>query len=158
MKKLIEESINFLKGKTFINVATCGQDYKPNVAPKFLLKIENNYIYLIDYVRNATLKNIKINPKVSISSVNLDTLKGYQVNGTAQVLKKDKKSSYAKLLAEYQQKQLDLSTKRLIKALHGQSKSGSYEAEFPEKVAILKIKINEAVGIGLQGNLERESF
>jgi uncharacterized pyridoxamine 5'-phosphate oxidase family protein len=155
---LIKEALNFLKGKTFINVATCGQDSCPNVAPKFLLKIEKNYIYLIDYVRNTTLKNIRSNPKISISSINLETLKGYQINGKAEIVKKDRGSIYQELLKEYEKKQIDLSTKRLIEALHDQKKSSNYEAEFPKKVAIIKVKVNEAVSIGLQGNLERENF
>ncbi|MCF7873345.1 MAG: pyridoxamine 5'-phosphate oxidase family protein [Candidatus Omnitrophica bacterium] len=155
---LTKEALNFLKGKSFINVATCGEGLRPNVAPKFLLKIENNYIYLIDYVRNTTLKNIEINSKVSISSINLDTLKGYQVNGLAEIIKKERKSIYKALLEEYEQKQIDLSTRRLIEALHDQKKSSNYEAEFPKRVAIIKIKVTEAVGISLQGNLERENF
>ncbi|MFO8053172.1 MAG: pyridoxamine 5'-phosphate oxidase family protein [Candidatus Omnitrophota bacterium] len=155
---LIKEALNFLKGKTFINVATCDKNNRPNVAPKFLLKIENSCIYLIDYVRNTTLKNIKINPQVSISSINLDTLKGYQINGKVEIVKKDKGSIYKLLLKEYEKKQINLSTKRLIDALHDQKKSSSYEAEFPKKVAILKVKVNEAVSIDLQGNLERENY
>ncbi|MCF7916376.1 MAG: pyridoxamine 5'-phosphate oxidase family protein [Candidatus Omnitrophica bacterium] len=155
---LIKEALNFLKGKAFINVATCGESLRPNVAPKFLLKIEKNCIYLIDYVRNTTLKNINNNPKISISSINLDTLKGYQINGEAEIVKKEQGSVYKELLKEYEKKQIDLSTKRLIGALHDQKKSSNYEAEFPKKVAIIKVKVNEAVSIGLQGDLKRENF
>lgn len=153
---LIKEALKFLEEKIFINIATCGPGQRPNVAPKFLLKIEKNYIYLIDYVMNTTLRNIKNNPQVSISSINLKTLKGYQINGSAEILKKSKKGRYGKLLKEYEQKQLYLSTQRLIRALHNQGKSGSYEAEFPKRVEIIKIQVDEAVSIGLQGNLKRE--
>jgi len=155
---LIKEALDFLKSKTFINIATCGKQLRPNVAPKFLLKIEANSIYLIDYVKNTTLKNVKINPKVSISSINLETLKGYQINGRAEIIKKDKEAIHKDLLKEYDQKQINLSTKRLIEALHGKKKSAGYEAEFPKRVAIIKVKVDEAVGIGLQGNLERQNF
>lgn len=155
---LIKEALDFIKKKTFIHVATCGSNNRPNVAPKFLLKIEDNRIYLIDYVKNTTLKNVKANPRVSISSINLETLRGYQINGTAQVLEKNKKSNYGSLLKEYDQKQLDLSAKRLIEALHTKVSSGNYEAEFPKKVAIIEIRVSEAVRIGLRGNLERENY
>ncbi len=155
---LIKEALDFLRGKTFINVATCGPGQRPNVAPKFLLKIEANYIYLIDYVRNTTLKNLKTNPAVSISSINLDTLKGYQINGVAEILRKGKQNDYKRLIQEYQQKQLDLSTQRLIRALRTEGKSSGYEAEFPGKVAVIKIVVKEAVGISLRGNLERENY
>lgn len=154
---LTKEALNSLKQREFVNIATSGPGQRPNVAPKFLLKIKGNSIYLVDYVRNTTLKNIQFNSQASIAFVNLESLKGYQLNGVVEVLKKDKKNNYSKLLLEYQQKQLTLSTRRLIKALHGRGKSSGYEAEFPKRVAILKVKINEVVRIGLQGDLEREN-
>lgn len=155
---LVNEALNFLAGKIFVNIATSSLSGRPNVAPKLLLKVRGNSIYLVDYVRNTTLKNIKANPQVSISSVNLKNLKGYQINGTAVILKSAKSGNYQKLLAEYDKKSVDLSVKRLIAALHSQTKSANFEAEFPKKVSIIKVRVREAVGIGLQGNLEREKY
>lgn len=152
---LIKEVANALKTEKFVNIATTNLEHRPNVAPKFLLKIDNDLIYLVDYVKNTTLKNIKINPKVSISFVSTNSLKGYQLNGVAEVI--DKGPDYVQLLKEYSKKQVEFSTERLIGALRGEKDRGSLEVELPSDVVILKIKVNEAVKIGLKGNLEREA-
>ena len=112
---VIKEVANFLKKEKFLNIATTDLNNRPNVAPKFLLKIDNDLIYLVDYVKNTTLKNIRINPKVSISFINTDSLRGYQINGVAEVI--DKGPTCIKLLREYEKKKIELSTERLIDSL-----------------------------------------
>ncbi len=154
--KIVEDAVNSLQKRRFLNIATCDFDGRPNVAPKLLLKIENNNIYLVDYVRNTTLKNLKVNPNVSISFINTDTITGFQINGGVELIEQG--AVYELLLSEYKQMQIDYSTERLIKSLHDNKKRNVFEAEFPEKVAILKIKINETVRINLQGHLEREGL
>jgi uncharacterized pyridoxamine 5'-phosphate oxidase family protein len=153
---LTEEALEFLKSKKFINIATCDFDNRPNVAPKFLLKVENGFIYLIDYVKNTTLKNIKINTRVSLSTINVGTLTGYQINGIAEVI--DKGKMYKNLLREYSDKQLTFSTERIVKTLREGKKDKVLEIQLPEEVVVLKIKIKEIVGIGLRGNLERKQL
>ena len=151
---IIEEVANFLKNEKFLNIATTDLSNRPNVAPKFLLKVDNELVYLVDYVKNMTLKNIRINPRVSLSFINTDSLKGYQINGLAEIIEKGPK--YIKLLKEYEKKQVDFSTERLIDSLHNKKAQMSFEAEFPSDVIILQITVNEAVIIGLKGSLERE--
>jgi hypothetical protein len=34
----------------------------PNVAPKLIAKVDNNLVYLVDYVMGTTYTNLKINP------------------------------------------------------------------------------------------------
>lgn len=152
---LIKEIANFLRTEKFLNIATTDLNKRPNVAPKFLLKMENNLIYLVDYVKNATLNNIRINPKASLSFIDPSSLKGYQVNGVVEVI--DKGPLCTKLLKEYEEKQIKFTTERLIDALHSEKSQRYFEVEFPSNAVILKIKVTEAVGIGLKGNLEREA-
>ena len=152
---LIKEIANFLRTEKFLNIATTDLNNRPNVAPKFLLKIDNDLIYLVDYVKNTTLKNIRINPRASISFIDINSLKGYQANGVVEVI--DKGPICTKLLIEYEDKQVKFSTERLINSLHSKKSQRHFEVEFPNKAVILKIKVSEAVGIGLKGNLEREA-
>lgn len=152
---ITQEALKVLSKRRFINIATCDNKNRPNVAPKFVLKVDGGHIYLIDYVMNTTLKNIKINNKVSLSTIDKTSLNGYQINGTASVLKKD--SSYKELLKEYNEKQIMLSTDRIIKTIQGE-KQRALEVQLPEKVTILKVKINEIVRICLTGNLDRENI
>jgi len=152
---LIKEIASFLRTEKFLNIATTDLNNRPNAAPKFLLKIDNDLIYLVDYVKNTTLKNIRINPQASISFIDTNSLKGYQINGVVEVI--DKGPICTKLLREYEKKQINFSTQRLIDSLHSEKLQRHFEVEFPSNAVILKIKVNEAVGIGLKGNLEREA-
>ena len=155
MTMVIQEAFNILKTRRFLNISTC-LDNRPNVAPKLLLKVDSNCIYLIDYVRNTTLNNIKKNPKVSISFINLETLKGYQINGVAQIV--CDMCEQDDLLEQYNKKQIKLSAERLVRNLSAKKRSDSFEIDFPQKIAIIKVKVDEMVGVDLRGNLERETI
>jgi len=84
--RISEKICHFLAKTEFLNFATCDFSGRPNVAPKFLVKVENNNIYFADYVFGRTFINLKKNPRVSISAINLDTLTGYQINGIARII------------------------------------------------------------------------
>lgn len=154
MKIITPQILEFLQNKEFINVGSCDFDGRPNVAPKFLLAIENNFIYLVDYVLGRTYHNIKINPKVSLSTVNLQTLIGYQINGDVEMI--DQGPVYTSLLKRFHDKQISFSTKRIIEGVRGQKSHESFELTFPEKVVIFKINVYEIVEIGPSGKLERK--
>ena len=155
-REILEENVaNFLRSQEFINIATCDLDNIPNVAPKFLLNIEANSIYLVDYVLGKTYRNLNINPKVSISTMNLDTLTGYQINGFAKILNKGKK--FDKLIKEYHKKQVQFSVTRLINSVRSQDRSKGFEASLPDKVVIIEIRVEEIVEILTTGSLKRKT-
>ncbi|MFA6216517.1 MAG: pyridoxamine 5'-phosphate oxidase family protein [Candidatus Omnitrophota bacterium] len=149
-KKIIE----FLEKREFISVATCDFDGHPNAAPKFLLKVENNFIYLVDYTLSKTWENLKINPKVSLSFVDTNSLSGFQVNGPVEILYKG--SQYDKIVHELSERIVSLSAKRIIEGLYRGQKHENFEIGIPEKCAIFKIKIEEVTEIGPKGDLKKE--
>lgn len=144
----------FLQNQEFINIATCDFDNRPNVAPKFLLKIEADYIYLADYVLGRTYRNIRINPLVSIATVNMDTLTGYQINGRAQIIEKD--AEYEGLMEEFRKKQIQFSVSRIIEGVHKEARHGIFETSLPERIAVFKIRVEEIVEIIPTGKLKRK--
>jgi predicted pyridoxine 5'-phosphate oxidase superfamily flavin-nucleotide-binding protein len=77
---------HFFKNAQFVDVATCDKQCRPNAAPKFLLKVENDKIYLADYVFGKTWHNLQENPLVSLTILDYDSLVGYQFNGEACLL------------------------------------------------------------------------
>ena len=151
---ITKDIIKFLKDKEFINVGTCDFDGRPNVAPKFLLKIENDYIYLADYIIGRTWRNIKINPKVSLSTMHMGTLTGYQMNGQAEIVTRG--VEYKKLVEEYREKQIRFSVARVIEGVRREKKHENFELAFPKKVVIFKIKVEEIVEIIPSGELRRK--
>jgi len=155
MEEILSDNIKeFLKKQEFINIATCDFENIPNVAPKFLLKIDNDYIFLADYVIGRTYRNLKINPRVSLSTVNTDTLTGYQINGKVEIIEKG--SEYKSLIEEFRNKQIQFSVTRIIEGVQKESKHGSFEASLPERIAIFKIKVEEIVEIVSTGELKRK--
>jgi len=85
---LIKRVNEFLKKRAFLNVATASLDGKPNNISKLILKVEDNFIYLIDYSIGRTYNNIKMNPRVSLSFFDVDNLSGFQINGPVQLIEK----------------------------------------------------------------------
>ncbi|MFA5090690.1 MAG: pyridoxamine 5'-phosphate oxidase family protein [Candidatus Omnitrophota bacterium] len=143
-----------LKNREFISVATCDLEGRPNAVPKFLLKIEGKSIYLVDYTRGRTWDNLKINPRVSLSFMDTDSLMGYQVNGAAEVISAG--ALYNKIQREILNKQIDLSAKRVIEGVTREKRHQNFEVAITDKIVILKININEVVEIGPCGEIRRE--
>ncbi len=150
------EVIEFLKTREFVSVATADFNGNPNAAPKFLLKIEGDFIYLVDYIIGRTWENIKINPKASLSFMDPDKLLGYQINGMVEIIKKGK--VYDQILNELSKKKLDFSAKRIIEGVYRGKRHESFEISLPERFVVFKVKLEEIVEIGPCGELKREKL
>lgn len=153
---LTEPVLRLLSVREFISVASSDFDGRPNVAPKFILTVEDGCIYLVDYVIGRTYRNIESNPRVSLSTIDIKTLVGYQMNGSVQVLSKG--PIYDKMIEKLHDKQISFSTKRIIEGVRSQKSHESFELAFPERVVIFKVKVEEVVEIGPSGKLERKKI
>ena len=149
-----DELIKLLEKLEFISVATCDFEGRPNAVPKFLLKVDKDYVYMVDYTIGTTWKNLKINPRVSISFMDHTTLKGYQLNGKAEIITKGRE--YNKLCKEMLAKEIRLTTQHIIEDVRGESMHETFELVITEKFVVLKIKIDEIVDIGVKGELNRQ--
>jgi len=143
-----------LSKREFVHAATADFDGRPNVAPKFLLKVEDNFIYLADCVIGRTWQNIKINPRVSLSVSDRDTLTGHQINGKVEII--DKGAAYEKLLGELKRQEINLSVERIIEGIQTGTKHKDFELAFPERVIFFKVKVEEVVEIQAAGQLSRQ--
>ncbi|MDD5072481.1 MAG: pyridoxamine 5'-phosphate oxidase family protein [Candidatus Omnitrophica bacterium] len=154
---MIAKKINeILKDDDFIAVATCDLEGNPNVAPKLFLKVENDHIYMIDYVIGRTFQNLVVNPKVSLAVTDRDSLTGYQINGPVEILSTG--ASYDKFVDEFQKKGLSLSSRRIVEGVLRGEGHTNFEAAFPNKVVVFKVKISEVVEIRSSGELKREKL
>jgi predicted pyridoxine 5'-phosphate oxidase superfamily flavin-nucleotide-binding protein len=143
-----------LERQEFINVATSDFNSRPNVAPKFLIKAQGDFIYLFDHVAGRTFQNLKINPRLSLSVVDMSTLIGYQLNVRVKIIEEG--PGYHKLLDEAKRKEVDLSVKRLIEGVRYAKAHKTFEVEFPDRGVIFEVKIEEVVEIGTTGKLRRK--
>ena len=149
-----DKVLELLKRREFVSIATADKKGIPSAAPKFLLKIEEDFVYLIDYTIARTVENLKVNPIASLSFMDIDNLDGYRLGGTVKLLKEGKE--FDKIAAELSKKLIALSAKRVIEASRTGKRNQHYELEIPEKFLVLKIKIEEVVKISSQGDLWRE--
>ena len=151
---LDKEVIEFLRRREFVSVATCNLENQPNAAPKFFLKAEKGYVYLVDYTIGKTWHNIKINPRVSLSLMDTEKLLGYQINGSVEII--DKGAELDKILKELEEKEIIFSAKRISEGVVSGRKHADFEVGIGEKFDILKIKVEEISRIGLRGKIEKE--
>jgi predicted pyridoxine 5'-phosphate oxidase superfamily flavin-nucleotide-binding protein len=151
---LIKRVHDFLKKRTFLNVATASLNGKPNNVSKLILKVENNYVYLVDYSIGRTYGNIIINPQVSLSFFDLDKLVGYQINGTVELIEKG--PAYDKIKAELTEKEISLATERIIKGVSTGQRHENFEFAAPRHFVIFKIKIEEIAEVSYTGEINRE--
>ncbi|MDD5167105.1 MAG: pyridoxamine 5'-phosphate oxidase family protein [Candidatus Omnitrophica bacterium] len=152
---MLTQKINqLLKGREFISVATCDFNGRPNAVPKFLLKAEDNFIYLVDYTIGRTWENLKVNPRVSLSLTDRDNLTGYQVNGSVQIV--DSGPVYEEIVDELERRKISLSVERIIEGIHQEKTHDNFELVMHQKFVLFKVKIEEIVEVAPSGALKRE--
>ena len=145
-----------LDTREFISVATCNFEGKPNVAPKFVLKHDGKFIYMVDHVIGRSFENLKINPRVSLGIMNMDNLTGYQVNGSVELI--DKGAEYEKLAKEFVEKEISLSAKRIIEGVGSGKKHTDFELSISNRIVVFKVKIEDIAEIYPSGKLKRENI
>jgi predicted pyridoxine 5'-phosphate oxidase superfamily flavin-nucleotide-binding protein len=145
---------DFLKKREFVNVATCDFECRPNVSPKFFLKLEGKYIYLIDYALGKTLDNLTCNPRVALTVMDTDSLTGYQMYGRVRIVRRG--PLFAKKLKELRKKAITLSAKRIAEGVRREEKHEMFELNFPDQVVVYKIEVGETVEVLANGQLKKE--
>ena len=151
---IIEKALGVLKTREFIAVATADKGGKPNCAPKLLLKTEGKIVYFVDYSIGKTAENLKVNSVVSLSFIDLNSLLGYILNGTVEIIEKGK--IYDECLRELREKAIELSVERVIQGVHGGKSHKDFESEIPERFLIYKVKIEGGSEISPRGEIKRE--
>ena len=150
---LSKELIDLMSKREFISVATSDFKGRPNAAPKFVLKVESGRVYLVDYTIGTSLKNLKVNPRISMSLVDVRTLKGYQFNGSVKIVTRGK--LYDKMRSEMMDKEVRLTTQRIIDEVRGHPTHETFEVLISEKFVIFEVTIDEVVEMDIYGGLKR---
>ncbi|MFB3919302.1 hypothetical protein BU251_01445 [Candidatus Velamenicoccus archaeovorus] len=151
-ENLLHDYLPFLSRGKFVNVATCNEERMPNVAPKLIAKVDNNLVYLVDYVMGSTYANLKTNPRVSLSFVDERTLTGYQLNGAVIVIASGEE--FDRLSEEFQQIKTNFTVERILFNVRTGGKASPVDLTLPEKFVILKVKVFEIVEISSTGGLK----
>ncbi|SEM27400.1 hypothetical protein SAMN05216436_10367 [bacterium A37T11] len=68
-------------------LATVGEDSVPNVSPKEVFAYYDQTTLLIANIASpGSVKNIRLNPKICVSFVDIFVQKGYKLKGTAKII------------------------------------------------------------------------
>ena len=151
---LIDSVNKLLKTKEFVLIGTANLEAKPNVAPKFLIKVDRHFIYLADYVIGKTWKNLKVNPVASISFIDFEHLIGYQVNGAVELVASG--AEFDSIVKEIKSREVSLTVKRIVEGIQREKKHSHFEFSFPKNGIVFKVKIEEVVEISSNGKVQRE--
>jgi len=151
---IIKKALELLKAREFITVATADKRGKPNAAPKFVLKVNDRTVYFIDYSIGKTFENIKTNPEVSLSFINIHSLIGYRLNGKVEIIEKGE--IYDECLKDLREKEIELSVERIVKGVKDGKSHKGFELEIPERFLVYVVKIEEGCEISLRGEIKRE--
>lgn len=152
---MINKSLQgLIESREFISLASCDLEGRPNAAPKFLLKVAGNCLYLVDYIIGRTFSNLQLNPRASLSFIDSNTLIGYQINGRVEII--DSGAEYEGIIKEVHNKQLDLSIARVIEGVTKGTAHKSFEVAVPDQFVIFKVKMEEVVEMRPSGILKRE--
>jgi predicted pyridoxine 5'-phosphate oxidase superfamily flavin-nucleotide-binding protein len=152
---IIEKVLERIKLRKFVAVATSDRAGVPNSAPKLLLKIDGKAVYLVDYSIGKTHENLKINPQISISFIDGDSLFGYKLEGKAEIIEKGK--VYEECLNELKERELELTIERVIEGVRAGKPHKVFEVEIPERSLVYKVKIEAGSEITPWGEIKRES-
>ena len=90
---------------------------------------------------------------ISMSLIDTRTLKGYQVNGSAKIITRGK--LYDKMRNEMTDKEVRLTTQRIIDEVRGQPTHETFEVLISEKFVIFEVTIDEVVEMDIYGGLKR---
>ena len=153
---IIKKLGDILKNMRFAYVATVNYKGEPNAAPKFILKKEGQYLYLIDHVMGMTYENLKANPRASVTVMDPNTLIGYQMNGSVEIIEKGR--AHQDILKEVMDKEIKLTAKHIIEDVRGTTSHDVFEIAFPERLVALKLKIDRIIEIRTSGKMKRENL
>jgi len=87
---LLSEEIKLVMARSVLCwMASCSPDLEPNVSPKEIFThYGDDQILIANIASPGTLRNLKKNPKVSLSFIDIFVQKGFQIKGVAAIIEK----------------------------------------------------------------------
>lgn len=147
MDKLNEDIIHFFRNQGCVLVSTIDKGGLPHNACKEIIKISaNGRIYLLDLYRGHTLKNLKANPRISITAIDEHKFAGYCLKGKAEVLTEAKLQP--QIIKAWEERIASRLTRRLLKNIREEKGHPRHpEALLPKPEYMIVIKVEEIVDL-----------
>jgi len=146
--------ITLLQKADFVSVGTSDEHGQPSVASKFLLKVDGGNLYFVDLVKGKIWRNLQYNPFISLTVMDEDNLRNYQINGTAKVL--DAGSEFDLLMREFEDKQVSFATNKIIAGVRQFKPHQGIVFSSSQAKVFYKIAVHEVLEIGPLVRLKTE--
>ena len=131
--ELPEKVVHFLGSQHFVIVSTIDFKGRIHCSAKGIVGIEKEgKVFIIDVYKNNTLRNLKKDSRVSITSVDEHKFMGFTLQGTAKIVLREDIED--RIVAEWENRILKRMTERITKSVHDGAKSKKhFEAQLPQQ-------------------------
>lgn len=86
---ITEEVKDYIRRSVLCWLATSNENNEPNVSPKEIFTYYGDTTLLVAHIASPnTIENIKVNPNVCISFIDVFVQKGYKIKGIARIIEK----------------------------------------------------------------------
>lgn len=147
MIRVPEEIIWFFEKQDFVIVSTVDGGDGPHCACKGLLKISpEGKFYIMDLFRGNTFRNLKSNPRMSITAVDQHQFKGYCLKGKVRLIPREKIPD--SIMKAWRRRIHSRITSRIIRNIHGESGHGHHpELQLPDPKYIIVMELEEILNL-----------
>ncbi|MDD5692661.1 MAG: pyridoxamine 5'-phosphate oxidase family protein [Candidatus Omnitrophica bacterium] len=148
MKDIPAQVADFLQLQGFVIISSIDEEGFPHNSCKGIVKIDKQAgeIYLMDVYHGLTCRNIKRQPKISISAVDEHKFMGYCLKGKARVMPDDNISH--DIIKSWEDNITSRLAKRLLKNLaEEKSRSHHPEASLPAPKHLILVTVEEIVDL-----------
>jgi predicted pyridoxine 5'-phosphate oxidase superfamily flavin-nucleotide-binding protein len=147
MREIPREIIRFFGSQRYAIVGTVGRDGTPHAACKGIVKMEAECrVFLFDLYTGNTSRNLKANPRMSITVVDEERFKGYCLKGTARLVKRAEIDPA--MIEEWRGKISGRITHRIIRSIQGVKGHPRHpEALLPVPKRLIVLDVDEIVDL-----------
>lgn len=146
----------FLRNQQFVTLGIANFNGSPHVSPKLLLKYANKKLFLIDFLVASSYRNIKENNNVSVSTFDIEQVKGFHLYGQATIVQSG--AEYESLLDEWVKRQNKMAADYICSKVGKRKNMLSLALTFVKAVKIYKIKIEKMEFVNAKGVLVVENM
>ena len=147
MNRLGAEIIRFLRNQSFVIVSTIDRNGSPHNSCKGIVKINRSgFIFLLDLYKGRTFRNLKRNPRLSITAVDEHRFMGYCLKGKASIITGEKLKSQT--IMAWEKRITRRITQRVIKNIQEERQhSGHPEALLPKPKYLIVMKVRKVIDL-----------
>jgi len=93
MVSIPREIKEFINSQGIFAVGSIGGTKFCNVSPRIFFLVTEDLIYWLDFFKHKSIRNFTVNPWVTISVYDKNTLEGYQIKGIVNILTEEPEKS-----------------------------------------------------------------